>query len=114
MAVELSVHANEVTGDVLLVVPPGMVAADRDRALDAVLSDALSQAAAQFGAVLASPPHRFARALPGKDAEGHTRFSIRGRVEGERLSPNHGQGSSAGRKAAPERERIDKSYRSRR
>jgi hypothetical protein len=112
MAVELSVQANEVSGEVLLVIPPGMLAADRDSALDALLSAALAESAAQLGAVLASPPHRFARALPGKEADGHTRFSIRGRVEGERLSPNHG--SSAGRKAAPERERIDKSYRSKR
>lgn len=90
MAVELSTQANEITGEVRLEIGPATVAAERDRMLDAALSEPLTDAAEKRGAVLASPPHRFARALPGKDAQGLTCFVIRGRIEAERLIPNHG------------------------
>ncbi len=89
MADPLNVRGEEVEGELALRIAPGTVAADRDRALDAALGAALTEAAIQLGAVMASPPHRFARALPGLDAEGLTRFVVRGRSEGGRLVPAH-------------------------
>jgi hypothetical protein len=91
MAVELSVNGNDVRGEIALSLPPGTVAAERDRKLDALLVGPLDKIAATLCVVLASPPHRFAKAVPGKDEDGNTRFLVRGRIEGECLSPNHGK-----------------------
>jgi hypothetical protein len=89
--VTLSIHQDErVRGELALVVAPGTPAGDSNRAIDAALSEALTELGKQLGVVLAAPPHRFARVLPGKDPEGRMRFSIRGCAEGERLVPDHG------------------------
>ena len=87
MAEALRIKDQLVTGEIAIEVPPGTTAQVRDRALDAALSDPLSDAAEQLGAVLAAPPHRFAQALAGKDERGRTRFAVRGRAEGGRLVP---------------------------
>ncbi len=89
MVDSLNVRGEHVEGEVALSIAPGTVAADRDRALDAALGPVLTDAAGKLGAVVASPPHRFARILPGLDTEGRTRFVIRGRSEGGCLVPAH-------------------------
>lgn len=85
---ELSIQGNLVLGRMTLAVPPGTLAQARDKELDALLTTPLSDAAASLGVVLAAPPHRFARPLPGKDEEGRTRFTVGGRAEGGRLVPD--------------------------
>lgn len=76
-----------VTGEVALVVEPGTRAEEQRTVLDAVLAGPLSQAAAEIDLVLAARPSSFAFGRPGKDAEGRTRFVVRGRREGNRLVP---------------------------
>jgi hypothetical protein len=88
----LTVRGEHVEGELALNIPPGTVAAERDRALDVALTTLLGDIADKLGAVLASPPHRFARVLPGKDVEGRDRFMVRGRAEGGRLIPDHSNG----------------------
>ncbi|HVJ93562.1 MAG TPA: hypothetical protein VM580_27360 [Labilithrix sp.] len=84
----LTIQGLLVTGEITIDVPPGTTAQARDRAIDAALSDPLTDAAERLGAALAAPPHRFVRMLPGKDDAGLTRFTVRGRVEGGRLMPD--------------------------
>ena len=87
MTASLSIEGKLVTGEVTLDVHPAMTAAERDRALDAALSERLTELATELGVVLSSAPHRYARPLPGKDAAGKTRFLVRGRAEGDYLLP---------------------------
>jgi hypothetical protein len=89
----LSVKDDVVSGELALDVAPGTTASERDRRLDALLAEPLADAADRLGAVLAAPPHRFAKPLPGKDDAGLTRFAVRGRAEGGRLIPDHTAGS---------------------
>lgn len=99
----LTIKEHIVTGEIAIDVPPGTIAQARDRALDAALAGPLNAAAEDLDAVLAAPPHRFARLLAGKDEAGLTRFAVRGRVEGGRLVPErlldkeHGKGDKAKR-----------------
>jgi len=83
----LTIEKNGVTGEIAIAVAPGTKAHARDRALDAALSAALSDAAASLDVVLAAAPSAFAFQQPGKDEEGRTRFTISGRIEGDRLVP---------------------------
>ncbi|MBL8609268.1 MAG: hypothetical protein JNL38_18205 [Myxococcales bacterium] len=87
MSVSLSIEGKLVTGEVALDVHPAMTAAERDRALDAALSERLTELATELGVVLASAAHRYAKPIPGKDAAGKTRFAIVGRAEGDHLVP---------------------------
>jgi hypothetical protein len=86
----LTIQGERVVGEIALKIAPGTAAADSNRALDAALSESLTEAGKSLGVVLAAPPHRFTRVLPGKDAEGCMRFSVRGIAEGGRLVPDHG------------------------
>ncbi len=88
MSAVLTVNGRHVTGEVTLEIGPATLATERDRALDAVLSGPLSDLAQEHDSVLAAAPHRFARATPGKDANGLTIFKVRARLEGGRLIPN--------------------------
>ena len=83
----LSVKGSVVSGEIALEIKPGTTAKEQNDALDGVLSGPLSDAASGLDSVLAAAPHRFARPLPGKDAEGRTRFVVRGHAEGGRLVP---------------------------
>ncbi len=65
----------------------GTVAAACDRAIAKALADILTDAANRLGVVLAAAANKYARPLPGKDAEGRTRYTVSGRVEGGRLLP---------------------------
>jgi hypothetical protein len=87
MTVKLQVQRTSVQGEVALVVPPGTPAAEQDRLLLQALNGPLSDAVREMGVVLAAAPRKYARPLPGKDAEGRTRFFVAGRVEGEALVP---------------------------
>lgn len=87
MDIELQVRGNQVEGQLALPLPPGIRAAERDRLVDAAVTQALFEAAQQLGVVLAADPHAYAHPLDGKDSEGRTRFVVRGRVEGDRLVP---------------------------
>jgi hypothetical protein len=87
MTVSLKVEANEVHGELAVVVPPGTIAAKRDALVDELLTEPLFEIARKMCAVLAADPHAFARPLNGHDAEGRTRFEVHGRVEADRLIP---------------------------
>ena len=87
MSVSLKIVGAELRGAFALVVAPGTPAAQRDRLVDRLLTQPLFAAAEELGVVLGADPHCFARPLDGKDEQGRTRFSILGRVEGDRLVP---------------------------
>ena len=87
--VSLTLHVRDVIGEIALEIGPATTAAERDRLLDKALTEPLSDIAKETGTMLAATPHRYAKAKPGKDAEGLTRFSVRGVVEGDRLVPAH-------------------------
>lgn len=78
------------TGEVALAIAPGTVANAQNRAVDAAVLPILEVTAGELGVVLAAPPHRFVRPLPGKNEAGLMRFSIRARAEGGCLVPAHG------------------------
>jgi hypothetical protein len=87
MSVELRIEGKVVSGEIALAIAPGTKAAAQRRALDGVLAIPLAAAAEKLGAVVAASPSAFVTQEPGKDAEGRTRFRVRGRVEGDRLLP---------------------------
>jgi hypothetical protein len=87
MTATLRIEGDDVEGEVALAIAPGTVKKAQDRALDEALRGPLDEAAASLGVLLAAAPSSFARALPGKDDAGRTRFAVRGRVEGDRLVP---------------------------
>lgn len=89
MSAQLSIEGDEISGEIALAIPPGMVAKDQNRAIDEALAVALDEVAGKLGAVLAAPPHKFVRPVPGKDAEGKLRFAVRARSEGGLLVPDH-------------------------
>ena len=86
--VALTVHGKNVDGDVAIEVGPATVARERDHALDLALAGPLADIAKELDAILAAAPHRYARPIPGKDAEGLTHFAVRARLEGDRLVPD--------------------------
>ena len=83
----LRIEDDEVSGEVAVLVPPGTLARARDDALASALAEPLARAAAELGTILMAAPIAYARQLPGKDAEGRTRYSVRARKEGDRLVP---------------------------
>ena len=87
MTVKLTVKGDWVEGELALSLPPGTSSAAQDKAVGEALARPLEDAAAELGVVLAAAPRRFARPLPGKDANGNTRYAVAARVEGERLVP---------------------------
>ena len=89
MSVQLTRDGDAIEGVLALEVAPGTLAQAQSRAIDLALSEALTAEADALGCVLGAAPSRFARQLPGKDAEGRVRFSVRARVEGDRLVPDH-------------------------
>ncbi len=87
MTAALTVHGRHVVGEIAIEIGPATLAAERDRALDAALATPLSDIALEHDSVLAAAPNKYARAVPGKDANGLTRFKVRARLEGGRLVP---------------------------
>jgi hypothetical protein len=88
MTVSLSIKDDKVEGEVALDIAPGTVAAECNRALAAALVEPLTEAARSLQVVLAAAPNKFVQALPGKDAQGRTRYRVCGRAEGGRLVPD--------------------------
>lgn len=76
-----------VFGSVAVELAPGTARAAREKAIDAVLGDALAEAAGELGVVLGSSPERYTRERPGRDAQGKTVLEVHGRVEGDVLVP---------------------------
>jgi|JI10StandDraft_1071094.scaffolds.fasta_scaffold323637_2 hypothetical protein len=89
IALTVGPDGEQLTGELALAVSPGTSADVQSRLIDDVLDGPLSDHARALGVVLDAAPARFTRGLPGKDAEGRVRFSVRARVEGDRLVPNH-------------------------
>jgi len=90
MKITLNIEGDDqVVGEIAIPVAPGTVAAVQARAIDEGLDEALSEKARELGAVLDCAPSRFTRQVPGKDEEGRVRFSVRARMEGDRLVPAH-------------------------
>ena len=85
--IALELTGADVVGELSLLVPPGMIAADRDRGVDAILGPPLHELARGRGVVVAAAASAFARPRDGKDDQGRTHFDVRGRVEGDRLVP---------------------------
>lgn len=83
----LLAEGGRVLGSVAVLIKPGASREERSKAIDEALSDALSDASRQLGAVLAATPERFTRERPGRDAEGRTVLDVAGRVEGDNLVP---------------------------
>ncbi len=102
--VALTVHGKNVVGEVAIEVGPATLAGERDRLLDQVLTGPLADLAKELDTILAAAPHRYARPNPGKDANGLTRFTVRARVEGDRLVPDV-KGAGAAAEEKPQRRR---------
>ena len=86
MRLEVTKHG--VDGECALDLAPGTTAKVRDQKLDALLALPLTDAGIELDVVLAASPSAFAFQEPGKDSEGRTPFTIRGRIEGDRLVPS--------------------------
>jgi hypothetical protein len=82
-----------VVGTVAVALPPGITRADREKAIDAALGDALLAAAKELGLVVSAAPSRFVRERPGRDAEGKTVLDVFGRAEGDVLVPGNTRNS---------------------
>ncbi len=76
-----------VTGTISVLLPPGISKAEREAAIDAVLSDPLLEAAKELGLVVSAAPSRFVRERPGREADGKTVLDVVGRAEGDLLVP---------------------------
>jgi hypothetical protein len=85
---DLRIDGDLVVGTIALSVPPGTVAAARDKMLDDALRLQLGDLADELRVALAAAPRRYAWPLPGRDEQGRTRFSVCGRVEGDVLVPH--------------------------
>src|SRR5205085_3676226 len=72
-----------VFGTIAVSLPPGITRAEREKAIDDALSDALLGAAKELGLVVSAAPSRFARERPGRDADGNTVLDVMGRAEGD-------------------------------
>jgi len=83
----LQIEGKEVVGELALELPPGTTAAVRDKAIDTLLVEPLTERAAELDLALAAAPSRFALPRNGKDERGRTVFDLRGRAEGDRLVP---------------------------
>jgi hypothetical protein len=89
----LRIEGDRVLGEIALAIPPGTIAAARDRLLDTAIGAALTAITEELQVTPAASPSAFARPLPGKDDAGHTRFEIEGRIEGDRLVPVRKRGA---------------------
>lgn len=87
MQIPLEVKGDEITGEFAIVVKGGTVATARDKCVDELLTEPLHAFARKLGVVLGSDAHDYAHPLEGRDAEGRTRFTVRGRIEGDVLVP---------------------------
>jgi hypothetical protein len=87
MSISLQLQNNEITGEFALKIPPGTLAAKRDKLLDEQLTDPLFNLAQEQKLVLAAEPHDFARPLDGLNEQGETRFQVSGRIEAGRILP---------------------------
>lgn len=87
MDIPLTLRDREIRGEFALLVPPGTLAAARDKLVDEHLTEALFALARSVGAVLATDAHDYARPQDGRDDQGRTRFVVRARIEGDRLLP---------------------------
>ncbi len=76
-----------VFGAIAVALPPGVTRADREKAIDAALADALAGAAKELGLVVSAAPSRYVRERPGRDADGNTVLDVMGRAEGDLLVP---------------------------
>ncbi|MGZ3422524.1 MAG: hypothetical protein ACXVEF_25495 [Polyangiales bacterium] len=85
--IALELTGADVVGEIAMTVPPGTVAAERDRAVDALLGPPLHELARGRGVVVAASASAFAKPRDGKDDTGRMHFDVRGRVEGDRLVP---------------------------
>jgi len=92
MGVSLTLRDGEVTGEFALVVPPGTTALARDNLVDDAITESMFAFARSHCAVLAADPHDYARQMDGHDEQGFTRFTLRARLEGDRMVPvRHGK-----------------------
>lgn len=89
MSITLTIEGDEVRGEVALAVAPGTRSAAIEGQLEAAIGAALHDAAERMGLVLTTYPSRYARPLPGKNADGTTRYALKGRREGAGLVPGH-------------------------
>lgn len=87
MEIPLNVKGDEISGEFAIALKGGTVATKRDQLVDELLTEPLHSLARKLGVVLGSDPHDYAHPLEGRDDEGRTRFSIRGRLEGDVLVP---------------------------
>ena len=87
MTLTIDEEGSVVTGEIKLLLPPGTLRADQQRALDEALGGMLDEAARALGVVVSAAPYAFARPIPGRGADGSVAFKVRGRAEGDRLIP---------------------------
>lgn len=87
MDIALKVNGDEISGEFAIALKGGTVATARDKIVDDVLTETLHTLARKLSVVLASDAHDYAHPLEGRDEEGRTRFSVRGRIEGDVLVP---------------------------
>jgi len=80
-------EGERVVGRIAVALKPGASREERERAVDEALNAELVDAASALGVVLAAPPLKYTRELPGRDAEGRTVLEVLGRVEADRLVP---------------------------
>jgi hypothetical protein len=78
-----------VSGTIAVTLGPGISKAEREKAIDLALGDALIEAAKELGLVVSASPSRFTRERPGRDAEGKTVLDVTGRAEGDVLVPGN-------------------------
>ena len=84
-----------VFGAIAVTLPPGVSRADREKAIDAALTDKLTEAAKELGLIVSAAPSRYVRERPGRDADGNTVLDIVGRAEGDLLVPGNVRNSRA-------------------
>src|SRR5689334_18117040 len=87
--------AGRVAGTIAVTLAPGVSRAEREKAIDLALGDALAEAAKELGLVLSTTPSRYVRERPGRDAEGKTVLDVAGRAEGDLLVPGIARNSRA-------------------
>ena len=88
-------ESGRVTGTSAVELAPGITRAEREKAIDAALGEALATAAQELGLVVSASPSRFVRERPGRDAEGKTVLDVVGRAEGDLLVPGNVRNSRA-------------------
>lgn len=87
MDIPLTVKGDEISGEFAVALKGGTAATARDKLVDDLLTEPLYALARKLSVVVGSDPHHYAHPLEGRDAEGRTVFSVRGRLEGDVLVP---------------------------